>query len=248
MLFGRPAAWPRSHRQYCRRMKVVLLHALPFDGSMWDDTIGVLAAEAVAPYLFDLGESIEEWASAVLDEIGTEELILVGCSVGGSCALEVALAAPEQVAGIVLIGAKAEVNPDPDLRDAAIRVLETQGMTAAWRRYWLPLFAESTSTTIKDSARTCAMGQDVSSVVNGIRAFHDRRDLSAFSARWDRPLIGVSGERDFAPSPSKLRQITTGAKRAFHLVPECGHYVNLEQPAAFDALLAQTIRSIIERA
>lgn len=228
-------------------MKVVLLHALPFDGSMWDDTIEVLAAEAVAPNLFGLGESIEEWASAMLDEIGTDELILVGCSVGGSCALEVALSAPEQVAGIVLVGSKAGVNPDPILRDAAIRMLETQGMTAAWRTYWLPLLAESTSATIKDSARTSAMRQDVSAVVNGVRAFHDRRDLSAFAARWDRPLIGISGDCDLAPSPSKLRQITTGAKRAFHLVPECGHYVNLEQPAAFDALLAEAIRSIIER-
>ena len=228
-------------------MKVVLLHALPFDGSMWDDTIGVLAAEAVAPNLFDLGESIEEWASAVLDQIGTEELILVGCSVGGSCALEVGLAAPDQVAGIVLIGAKAGVNPDPMLRDEAIRMLETQGMTAAWRTYWLPLFAESTSASIKGSARTWAMQQEVNSVVNGVRAFHDRRDLSAFAARWDRPLIGISGDCDLAPSPSELRQITSGAKRAFHLVPKCGHYVNLEQPAAFDTLLAEAIRSIIQR-
>lgn len=228
-------------------MKVVLLHALPFDGSMWDDTIGVLAAEAVAPNLFQLGESIEEWASALLDELGTEKLILVGCSVGGSCALEVARAAPEQVAGIVLIGAKAGINPDPMLRDEAIRMLETQGMKAAWRTYWLPLFAESTSATIKDAARTCAMQQAVGSIVNGVRAFHNRRDLSAFVARWDRPLIGVSGDRDFAPSPSKLRQVATGAKREFHLVPECGHYVNLEQPAAFDALLAEAIHSITAR-
>ncbi len=152
-------------------MKLVFLHALPFDGSMWNDSTDVLATKTVAPNLFDLGESIEGWASAVLDLVGPEELIVVGCSVGGACALEVALAAPEQVAGIVLVGAKAEVNPDPVLRDEAIRMLETQGMAAAWRKYWLPLFAASTSTSIKDSARSWAMEQDVSSVVNGVRAF-----------------------------------------------------------------------------
>lgn len=228
-------------------MKLVFLHALPFDGSMWNDTTDVLAAETVAPHLFDLGESIEGWASGVLDQVGPEELIVVGCSVGGSCALEVALAAPEQVAGIVLVGAKAEVNADPVLRDEAIRMLETQGMAAAWRKYWLPLFAESTPPSIKDSARSRAMKQDVTSVVNGVRAFHDRRDLSSFAARWSRPLIGISGDSDYAPSPSKLRQITTGPNRAFHLVPESGHYVNLEQPAAFDILLAEAIRTICER-
>ena len=171
----------------------------------------------------------------------------MGCSIGGSCALEVALAAPEQVAGIVLVGAKAGVNPDPTLRAEAIQVLETQGMAAAWRKYWLPLFSASTSSSIKDSARSWAMEQDVSSVVNGVRAFHDQRDLSAFAAGWDRSLLGISGDRDVAPSPSQLRQIATGPKRAFHLVPECGHYVNLEQPVAFDELVADAIRTIVER-
>ncbi|MEZ5245040.1 MAG: alpha/beta fold hydrolase [Acidimicrobiales bacterium] len=228
-------------------MKLVFLHALPFDGAMWEDTIGALGREAVAPSLFDLGDSIEEWAFGVLDAVGTEELIVVGCSVGGSCALEVAAAAPDQVAAIVLVGAKAEVNHDPVLRDEAIQMLETHGIEAAWHRYWLPLFAESTSSSVKDSARSWAMAHDVDSVVRGVRAFHDRRDLSSFAARWDRPLIGISGDRDVAPSPSKLRQLATGPNREFHLVAECGHYVNLEQPAAFDALLAEAIRPIVER-
>ena len=228
-------------------MKLVLLHALPFDGGMWEDTIDQLAGEIVAPNLFDLGDSIEEWAAAVLDDVGTEELIVVGSSVGGSCALEVAAAAPEQVAAIVLVGTKAAVDPDPIMRDEAIQLLETHGMEAAWNRYWLPLFAESTSSQITDAARSRAMEQDVDSIVNGVRAFHDRRDLSSFVAGWDRPLIGISGDRDTAPVPSKLRRVATGPNRAFHLVAECGHYVNLEQPAVFDALLAETIRTIVGR-
>lgn len=140
-------------------MELVFLHALPFDGRMWDHTTAVLDGETFAPDLFDLGDSIESWASAVLREVGSDELIVVGCSVGGSCALEVASAAPEQVAAIVLIGAKAEVNPDPLLRDSAIRALETQGMAAAWRNDWLPLFAETTSSQVKESARSwrCSM-------------------------------------------------------------------------------------------
>ena len=228
-------------------MKLVFLHALPFDGRMWSHTTASLVEEAFAPDLFDLGDSIEEWASAVLDEADSDELIVVGCSVGGSCALEVARAAPEQVAAIVLIGAKADVNPDPRMRDSAIRVLETQGMAAAWRKYWLPLFATTTSAQVIEAARSWAMQQGIDSVVNGVRAFHNRSDLSSVAAGWKRPLIGISGDQDFAPAPSTLRQIATGPNRAFHLVPGCGHYVSLEQPAAFDKLLAGAIRSIVER-
>ena len=228
-------------------MRLVFLHALPFDGRMWGHTAAAFAGDASAPNLFELGDSIESWASAVLDEAGSDELIVVGCSVGGSCALEVARGAPEQVAAIVLVGAKVDVNPDPVLRDAAIRVLETQGMAAAWSTYWLPLFADTTPPLVKESARAWAMEQDVGTVVNGVRAFHNRRDLSSFAAEWDRPLIGISGDRDFAPSPSKLRKFATGPNRAFHLVGESGHYVNLEQPAAFDGLLAAVLRPILER-
>jgi len=212
---------------------------------MWGETTQAFPVAAVAPDLFELGESVQAWAAAALDQMGSEELIVIGCSVGGSCALEVARASPQQVAAIVLVGAKAEVNPDPLQRDEAVRLLETEGMSAAWKRYWLPLFAENTSMLIKESARLWAMEQDVSTIVNGLRAFHDRRDLTSFAATWDRPLIGISGDYDVAPSPSKTRRLATGPNRAFHLVADCGHYVSLEQPEAFGALLADTVRSVV---
>jgi pimeloyl-[acyl-carrier protein] methyl ester esterase len=233
-------------------MKTVFLHALPFDGRMWDETVAAFDGETfdgdtLAPDLFTLGDSVEAWAAAVVDLIGSEQVILVGCSVGGSCALEVARAAPKQVEALVLIGAKAGVNPEPDLRDEAVRVLETEGMAAAWDRYWRPLFADTTAPTVVDAARALAMSQPVASVVNGVRAFHDRRDLSAFAATWDGPLIGISGDRDYAPGPSILRALATGDNRMFHLVENCGHYVNLEQPAAFGELLEGMNDRVIRR-
>ncbi len=119
--------------------------------------------------------------------------------------------------------------------------METSGLEAAWETYWSPLFADSTASTIRDAARSWALQQDVGAIVRGVRAFHDRRDLSHFVAQWERPLIGISGEFDLTPPPSALRAIATGPRRTFHLVRGAGHYVNLEQPNAFNALLAATI-------
>jgi pimeloyl-ACP methyl ester carboxylesterase len=59
-------------------------------------------SDALAPTLYGLGHSLQEWAVAVLDHCEGEELIVVGSSVGGSCALEIARASPDQVRGIVL--------------------------------------------------------------------------------------------------------------------------------------------------
>ena len=75
---GRPIAGPLAV-DTIRRCVLVLLRALPSDRRMWDPTRPMLAG------LVDLrlGDSIQEWATAILDECrGDDDLIVVGSSVG----------------------------------------------------------------------------------------------------------------------------------------------------------------------
>src|ERR1700733_2868413 len=102
-------------------MQLVLLHALPFDMTMWANCMQLLPGKTIAPTLYVYGESIEDWAEAVLELTSDGALVVVGNSVGGSCALEVARQAPRRVKAIVLIGAKAGVRPDPLFRDESVR-------------------------------------------------------------------------------------------------------------------------------
>lgn len=99
---------------------LLLLHPLPLDGSMWADYMDLIPGSTVAPTLYDLGDSIEEWAAESLLLTTADKLIVVGCSVGGSCAIEVAATAPERVAALVLVGTKAGHRPDPTLHAAAV--------------------------------------------------------------------------------------------------------------------------------
>jgi pimeloyl-ACP methyl ester carboxylesterase len=225
-------------------MQLIFLHALPFDGSMWRAERDLTFGPVLAPRLYDLGDSIEEWASRVLELAGSESSIVVGNSIGGSCALEIARAAPDQIDGIVLIGAKAGVRPAPALRDEAVRLLETRGVEAAWARYWAPLFGRNTSAAVVAAARELALRQHVADLVRGVRAFHDRRDLTDWIARWRRPLVVIHGAEDLTPSPSTAARIVVGEQRRFHLVPNCGHYVNLEQPAMFRSLLSSVLQQM----
>ncbi len=222
-------------------MQIVFLHALPFDESMWSAERESLDGRVLAPRLYDLGDSVEAWAAAVLQLAGPEPFVVVGCSVGGSCALEIARAAPDRVSGIVLIGAKAGVRPDLMMRDEAIRLLETRGMEAAWARYWAPLFGRNASRAVVAAARELAMSQDVGDLVRGVRAFHDRRDLTDWVAHWRRPLVVISGAEDLTPPPSTAASIGVGPARRFHLVEDCGHYVSIERPEIFRSLLASTL-------
>jgi pimeloyl-ACP methyl ester carboxylesterase len=225
-------------------MQIVFLHALPFDGRMWSAESDLVDGRVLAPRLYELGDSVDEWAAAVLKLAGPEPCVVVGCSVGGSCALEIARAAPDQVAGIVLIGAKAGVRPDPAMRDEAVRLLETRGIEAAWARYWAPLFGRNASHAVVAAARELALSQDVGDLVCGVRAFHDRRELSDWVAGWRRPLVVISGAEDLTPPPSTSACLGVGPARRFHLVDDCGHYVSLERPETFRSLLASTLAEL----
>ena len=240
----RRAALPSAREEaarYLRRVQLVFLHALPFDGRMWSVVKEGHDGGVLTPRLYDLGDSIEAWAAAVLQLAGPEPCVVVGCSVGGSCALEMARAAPDQVAGIVLVGAKAGVRPDAAMRDEAIRVLETLGIEAAWDRYWAPLFGRKTPRAAVAAARDLALSQDVGDLVRGVRAFHDRRNLTDWVARWRRPLVVVNGAEDLTPPPSVTATLGAGPARRAHVVPDCGHYVSLERPALFQSILASTL-------
>ena len=222
-------------------MRLVLLHALPFGGRMWEAQQQLLPGRTIAPTMYDMGDTLEAWAAGVLELVGEEPMIVVGCSVGGSVAIEVARAAPQQVLGMVLVGAKAGVRPERAVRDAGVEMLEQRGMQAAWSIYWEPLLGPNTTATTREAARTMARDQSVADVVRGVRAFHDRRDNTAFMNAWDGPLVVISGEHDSAPLSAVTEALGTGRGRQFHRVADCGHYVNLEQPDRFAALVGDAI-------
>ena len=226
-------------------MRLVLLHALPLDGSMWADELDLHVESTIAPTLYGLGDSLEAWAGGVLDLAGEGPLLVVGNSVGGSCALEVARLAPERVAAIVLVGAKAGVRPDPGLRDDAIRLLSERGMSAAWPRYWEPLFGPHVRPEALETARRIAFGQAVDDVVRGVRAFHDRRDRADFARSWQKPLILVSGDHDRSPPPTTTAALAASVPNGrFHLVDDCGHYVSLERPRELETILQRVLRDL----
>ena len=54
----------------------------------------------------------------------------------------------------------------------------------------------------------------------------------------------VSGAQDRTPPVSVARSLGEGPQRQFHLVDDCGHYVNLERPHRLRTILADTIAAI----
>jgi pimeloyl-ACP methyl ester carboxylesterase len=228
-----------------QELGLLLLHALPLDGSMWASQMDLLPGAVWAPTLYGLGDSIEAWAAAVLQQVPCERLIVAGCSVGGSCALEVAALAPERVAALVLIGAKAGHRPEPAFRDTALALLQGEGVEAAWARYWAPLFSRETDPAVVEAAKQLALRQDPGALARGVSVFHSRPNREALVASWPRPLWVVTGEEDPTPGLEACRRLAASAPRAqLRVLPSCGHYVSLEQPHVLRALLTEVLEQV----
>jgi pimeloyl-[acyl-carrier protein] methyl ester esterase len=224
------------------KLELLLLHALPLDGTMWREQMDLLPGASHAPDLYPLGETVEEWSRAALNLVKGHRVIVVGCSVGGSCAIEVALAAPDRVAALVLIGTKTAHAPDPDLRAAAQQALRERGVDAAWRSYWAPLFSRSTAGRIVDDARRIALAQPVEAIARGITAFHSRPSRYDFLSSFARPVTIITGADDVAPGQKISAAQADAAPLGFlHVIPHCGHYVPLERPVELNAILRSVI-------
>ncbi len=203
---------------------------------MWPAALWDLADRVTAPTLYPVGSSLADWARAALDGAGPGDFVAVGNSVGGSCALELARLAPDRTRGVVLVGAKVGVRPEPAVRDEAVRVLREEGIRVAWDRYWAPLFAPDADPDVVARARSIAVSIDVEHHANGVRAFHDRPDCSALLRELEVPVTIVRGQHDLTRGDPE--QLTSTFRRArFVEVSGSGHYVPLERPAELVSLV-----------
>jgi pimeloyl-ACP methyl ester carboxylesterase len=136
------------------RLELLLLHALPLDGSMWARQMDLLPGATHAPTLYPFGDNIESWAVEALELAHGDCLIVVGCSAGGSCALEAAIAAPNRVAALVLIGTKTAHRADPAERRQKAAHRSSAPPTRPIRR--APRGSRQRSAQVSSSARDSA--------------------------------------------------------------------------------------------
>ncbi len=224
---------------------LLLLHALPLDREMWSEQMDLLPDATYAPNLYQFGGSIKNWAAQSLAATSSERLVVVGCSVGGSCALEVAKLAPERVCSLVLVGTKAAHDPDPELFRESVSLLKTKGVEAVWDIYWRPLFQFPHDEKYISKAKSIAISQSVSDLENGLTAFHTRPSSEESLAGFDLPVHVVTGEDDVFPGLQYSDVMASKAKYGkLHIIRESGHYVPLVQSEQFNEILKRVIDTV----
>ena len=210
-------------------MKVLLLHALPLDERMWEPQLGVLTDhEVLTPRLYGRGNTMDAWAESIAGE--TEgELAVVGASMGGYCALALARRVPERVLALLLMGSRPDADSDERRAGRAdtIKLIRNEGPDGLWRMMVPKLFADP---SVADER---LLYRDSDGLVAAVEAIRDRDDSTELARNFGGPLQFVVGEHESFVTPGELAEFD------IREVPDAGHLVNLERPAAFNEILLE---------
>jgi len=234
---------------------IVLLHGFTQTGRSWEPTVAALGERyrALAPDIRGHGTAAGarpvDFASVRADvlALAPERFALAGYSMGGRLALGLALAAPERVSRLVLVGASPGIADPAERRarraadDALADRVEAEGIEA-FARAWaaLPLW-DGQPSAVAAAAHAMRLEQSPAGLAAALRGL----GTGAMESLWERlpeltiPVALVVGERDAKFRAIAERMAPALADVTLDVVPGAGHAVQLEMPAALAAILAR---------
>ena len=158
---------------------------------------------------------------------------------GGAITQALALAEPALLRGIVLVGTGARLRVHPDLLEIIRR---DHAEAARWLAGWS--FAPAAPAALRAEGERDQLCCPAAVTEGDLRAC-DGFDVMAEVAGIRLPALIVCGEQDALTSPKYARFLHERiAGSRLVLVPEAGHYVMREQPAALNAALQEFLTSL----
>ncbi len=234
-----------------RRERLVLIHGSGCSADSWRYQVDGLSREfeVVAPDLPGHGASepvgdpsVERYAAmvkGVLQRIGKRKVFLVGHSLGGAVALDVALKHPELLKGLVLLATAAHLDTlalTPDVLLWAIATLphKFKGM------FFSELVSNEALAIARDDVRRCSL-----EIVLGDFTASRNFDFRGRLGQIDLPtLILCGGAVLITPVRYSERLHKEIPGSTFLLIEKAGHMLPLESPGQVNIAVRKFIRGV----
>lgn len=249
---------------------LVLVHGHPFDRTMWAPQTATFGAarpgsgwRVIVPDLRGYGAStvvpgvtpLETFArdiAGLLDVLGlgAERIVLGGLSMGGQIALEFARLFPERLRGLVLADtfAQGESAEGKARRNALADRLLREGMGGYTDEVLDKMVAPENiarQPEVAGHVRRMMLGTPPEGAAAALRGRAERPDYTGLLGRIAVPTLVVVGRDDtYTPVADAefLHRRIPGA--ALAVIEDAAHLPNLEQPTAFDAVLADFLAGL----
>ena len=219
---------------------VVFIPALLCDGALYEGVISALDSRIEAHVMMSPKPELDDSVIAILDN-APDTFALVGTSYGGNLALRVALAAPERVTALWLMGCDpaAPQAGGPDLAGGLQATPDAVfGMLAG-----LVVHKDH----LADAATFKAMARRVGAAAGAAQAMAlaTRPDVTAQLATLTMPALVLWGADDaLVPVPVGQKMAAALPDARFEVLAGCGHLPTLEKPAESAALFAELLAKI----
>lgn len=178
--------------------------------------------------------------AAVLDTLHLERVVLAGHSMGGAVALCTALAIPQRLAGLVLVGSGARLPVAPSL----VQQVSRGDHAAAVMMIAAMVYHHTASPELRAQGEAAFLGTDplvLAGDLQACAAYHIADALHHISC----PTLIICGEEDRVTPPSfsaYLHEHIGGSSLV--MVPNAGHMVLIEQPDAVTVAIRQFCASL----
>jgi pimeloyl-ACP methyl ester carboxylesterase len=239
---------------------LIFIHGWSADSTYWDAQLEPFSRHYTVVTLDlaghgDSGTTRAEWTmdafgddvASVARQIPNRRLVLVGHSMGGPVALEAARRLKGRVIGIVGVDTFGNIGlPQPTDRELEARLKPMQRDFATSTRDYV---TRQLFTPRSDPELVRRIADDMASEPPGIAigAFLGISKMNYSAALGDIsvPIIAINSDR----LPTDEERIRLHAP-TFHLkvMPGVGHFLMLEDPTRFNALLEQTLQELVVRA
>jgi pimeloyl-ACP methyl ester carboxylesterase len=193
---------------------------------------------------------------AVLDALKIDKAHVVGLSMGGFATLHFGFTYPERVRSLVIAGcgygaSAGERQKFTEEVEASARQFETIGMVKASETYAISparvQFQNKDPRGWREFADQLAQHSDAGSA-NTMRGVQKRRpslfDLVDRMSTITAPALVVTGDEDWSCLEPALLMKRTIPTSALVVMPNSGHLINLEEPAAFNAHLTDFFHAV----
>lgn len=220
---------------------------------------GTAGTDGNAPFHFAQGgadgsaewpavNSIDDYAADVidfLDALHVEDAVIAGLSMGGYVAFAVMRHAPSYFGALVLADTRTQADTREGLegRQKMLRLIEEKGSAAVADEMIPKLLGGTTRAERQDvveRVRRIALENSPASLAGAVRALMSRPDSAPLLPSIHIPTLIVVGEEDAITPPADAEAMhgrIAGSELA--RLPKCGHLSSLEQPIAFNGVLAR---------
>jgi pimeloyl-ACP methyl ester carboxylesterase len=234
---------------------LVLLHAFPLDHRMWDGVRTGLTehVELVTPDQRGFGDarlgadepSLDTVAQDVINHLNGRRMLIGGCSMGSYVAMAILRAAPELVAGLVLISGRATSDTEAARanRHTMASKIEDNGPSFVADAMIPALLGSETHERrpeVVASVRTIVSEQDGAAIAWAQRAMAARPDSSELLRTTEVPTLIVRGEQDtLIPTEEADALAALMPKAEVVVLAGAGHLPPLEVPEEFTGTIAR---------